>query len=263
MAPLPEAYYHFENGLYRPTPLTIGPWDVGLQHGGPPSALLARAIERFGGEDFQVARLTVDLLRPIAMDPVRVTVSPIRQGKMAQWLEATLAANGRTLARATAVLIGRAELSLQERNASPAPPPLSPEQGQSFQFPFFQAEIGYHRSVELRFVMGAWAKGPATVWMRTLQPLVAGEAASGLQRLMVLADASNGIAPALPLHRYTFVNPDMTVYISRLPASEWIALSARSVPEPNGVGLVQSQLFDADGEIGRSAQSLVIRERNL
>ena len=26
---------------------TTGPWDAGFQHGGPPSALLARAIERW------------------------------------------------------------------------------------------------------------------------------------------------------------------------------------------------------------------------
>ena len=55
------------------TELTRGPWDPGAQHAGPPSALLGREIERLeGGEGFQVARISFEILRPVPIGPVRV-----------------------------------------------------------------------------------------------------------------------------------------------------------------------------------------------
>ncbi|MFW3172117.1 hypothetical protein [Geodermatophilus sp. CPCC 206100] len=46
---LPAALYEPVDGGYRATALTIGPWDPGLQHAGPPAALLAREAERSTG----------------------------------------------------------------------------------------------------------------------------------------------------------------------------------------------------------------------
>ncbi len=262
MIDLPDAFYHLDGDHFVPSALCIGPWDPSFQHGGPPSGLLARAVERFeGGEDFLLARFTVDMLRPMPLAPMRVKVEPVRQGKLVEWLEARLYGGEKELARASAVRIRREPVSIEQPNAEPLPPPSPPEGIAPFQFPFFPVAVGYHRGVEIRFVEGDWSKGPATVWMRTLRPLVLGESASGIQRLMVVADASNGVAPTMPLPTFTFVNPDMTVYLHRAPDGEWLGLAARSVPEPTGVGLVQSQLFDRSGEIGRSAQSLLIRPR--
>ena len=45
---------------------TAGPWGPGSQHGGPPAALLTRAVERLvEGRDLLLGRLTVDLLGPV------------------------------------------------------------------------------------------------------------------------------------------------------------------------------------------------------
>lgn len=262
MTELPDAYYHRDNNRFVPSALTIGPWDPKFQHGGPPSALLGRAVERFGeASEFQVARITIDLLRPIPLAPLRVEVEPVRQGKLVEWLEAKLFADDEELARARALRIRRESVAFEGPNATPLPPPRSPDGVEAFQFPFFSVEIAYHRSVEICFVEGQWGEGPATVWSRLRQPVVAGEEASGIERLLVVADASNGVAPTLPITEFTFVNPDLTVYLNRPPDGEWLGLSARSVPQPNGVGLVQSVLFDRSGEIGRSAQSLLIRAR--
>src|SRR4051812_42825407 len=68
MAELPPALYEPDGDVLVPTALTRGPWDPRHQHAGPPSALLARAIEAAGGiEDGQLARITVDILRPVAL----------------------------------------------------------------------------------------------------------------------------------------------------------------------------------------------------
>ncbi len=256
------AFYRREPDGFVPTPHCIGPWHPKLQHGGPPSALLAGAAERFGEDasSFVVVRVTVELLRPIGLDPLTVRVTPIRLGRQAQWLQAEMLAGGKRMARATVVRIARSELALPQRTR-PEPAPPGPEGMPGFVFPFFQTEEGYHRAVELRIAEGVWGEGPCTAWMRPRIPLVEGEASSPLATVMILADATNGVAPALPVDAFAFINPDLTVHLRRPLDGDWLALSARSLVEPIGTGLVQSRLFDRRGELGHCLQSLVVRAR--
>ena len=46
---LPASLYVATDDGYEATALTIGPWDPGLQHAGPPAALLLREAERASG----------------------------------------------------------------------------------------------------------------------------------------------------------------------------------------------------------------------
>ena len=100
--------------------------------------------------------------------------------------------------------------------------------------------------------------GPTTLWMRAL-PIIDGEQCSPFQRLCPLADCGNGISRNSTFAEATFVNPDLTINIFRLPASDWLASSAMSFWEPSGVGMSQAQLFDTRGPIGYALQSLIIR----
>jgi hypothetical protein len=69
-----EAFYEADGERHVATELTRGPWDPGAQHAGPPSALLARAIELLpDSERFQVGRITFEILRPIPIAPVEIT----------------------------------------------------------------------------------------------------------------------------------------------------------------------------------------------
>src|SRR5438876_4183870 len=52
------------------TESTRGPWSRHHQHGGPPAALLARAMEGLAGEGTALARLTFDFLRPVPIAPL-------------------------------------------------------------------------------------------------------------------------------------------------------------------------------------------------
>ena len=58
-----------------------------------------------------------------------------------------------------------------------------------------------------------------------------------------------------------FINPDLTLYIDREPAGEWIALESRTYIARKGVGTAESVLYDKDGRIGRATQSLLIARR--
>ena len=58
-----------------------------------------------------------------------------------------------------------------------------------------------------------------------------------------------------------FVNSDLTINLLRKARGEWICLDARTLLGPDGGGLSEARIFDADGLIGRSTQSLAIRLR--
>jgi hypothetical protein len=110
----------------------------------------------------------------------------------------------------------------------------------------------------MRFVEGDFYEaGPATAWMKLVLPLVAGEQATPLQQVAALADFGNGLSRVLA-GGWWFINADLTVYLERYPEGEWLALRSRTDIDPNGVGLAQSEVFDADGSIGHALQSLFV-----
>ena len=58
-------YLPLGDDRWRATVHTTGPWDARFQHGGPPSALLGRAIEQCSPrEDMLVARMTAESTPP-------------------------------------------------------------------------------------------------------------------------------------------------------------------------------------------------------
>jgi hypothetical protein len=259
---MPEAFFHV-NGPDRfvATELTRGPWDPGLQHAGPPAALLGRAVERHGDRaGLQVARVSVEILRPVPIAELTVATRLLRGGRSVELVEASLQAGDLEVMRATALRIRTAELELPA-GLAPGPRLPGPEAGRSA--PFFPTgqEVGYHTAMEVRFVAGAFLElGPATVWMRMRHPLVPGEAPSPLCRVLVAADSGNGVSAALDYRRWRFVNPDLSVYLFRPPVGEWVALEA-ATSAAAGVGLADTALHDTHGPIGRAAQALFVDRR--
>jgi hypothetical protein len=116
--------------------------------------------------------------------------------------------------------------------------------------------------MEYRFISGTFLEpGPAQVWLRMKHPLVAGEEPSPLQRVIVAADAGNGVSSPLDWRRYLFINVDLSVHLHRMPEGEWIGMDAVTVPERTGIGLSDTALHDERGRIGRAAQTLLVDER--
>lgn len=256
-----EAFFLPDGVGFVATPLARGPWHPDLAHGGPPAALLARAVERLPSDGpGQVVRFTVDLLRPVPLGRVEVAASVVRAGRAAQVLEATLSAGGRPCFRATAVRLRVADVQLPPREP-PGPMLPAPEGCPAWEFPFFRAPVGYHTAMDLRLAGGEFGRGAMAAWMRMRQPLVAGEAPSPLQRVLVAADAGSGVGLALDTERYTFVNADLTVHLHRPLEGEWVGVDATTVAWESGIGSTQSTLHDPRGPIGRGLQSLVVEAR--
>ena len=240
-----------------------GPWSPAHQHAGPPSALLARAIERaIAGDPAIVARLTVELFSPVPIGPLDVSTSTLRAGRTVRRLEATLAAGGRVLARASALATRIQAVDLPPLAPAPDDPPSPPESGTPFEFPVFHGRaVGYQTAVDARLVRGGFGQNPTTVWIRSRVPLVRDEIPSALQRVMIAADSGNGIAVVLDPAHYTFVNADLTVYLHRAPVGEWICLDSITIPDPTGIGVTRSRLWDLNGPLGWALQSLVVERR--
>ena len=261
---MPDAFYARDGERYVATELTRGPWDPGAQHAGPPAALLGRELERLAdAEEFQVGRVTCEILRSVPIGPVRASARVVRPGRRVQLLEAELRDEaGEALVRASAWRIRTAPVEIPAGALAAEAPPPGPEQGAEVEFFPTGQEVGYHSAMECRFVEGSFVEpGPALVWLRMRQPLVAGEEPTPLQRVLVTADVGNGVSASLDYHRYLFINVDLTVHLERMPAGEWVCVDAVTLPQPNGVGTAESVLSDEDGRIGRALQTLLVSER--
>lgn len=246
---------------FVPTEWTIGPWSRDSQHAGPPSALLGRAIERaVDRDDLQVARATFEILRPVPLSPLQVDTHVVRPGRSVVLSSASLSDDKGVVMSVSAWSIRTAELNV-DRSVHARPPTGGPQDGQGVDL-FPTGERSYLTAMEWRFVAGSFLEpGPATAWARMRYPLVEGEEIEPLSRVLALADSGNGISSALDFGKWMFINPDLSVYLHRLPRGEWICLDAETTTEPTGIGLATSVLSDEHGVIGRGLQSLFIGGR--
>ena len=275
--------------VWLATSHTTGPWDARAQHGGPPSALLGRAIQHCEPRgDMIIARFTCEILGAIPVGEIRVRAQLARPGRSVELLEAVASADGRDVARATAWRVLRtdgpqvaprsAPPALPEEPSAPpggipqAPPGGSPQatpgeapQASPGEMPPAPASgwvDGYLSAIEWRPVRGHFTEpGPATVWARMRYPLVPGEETGPLERVLPVADSGNGVSSELDLRQWRFINPELTVHLHREAVGEWICLDARTVISTGGAGLATSVLSDADGPVGVGAQSLLIAPR--
>ena len=88
-----------------------------------------------------------------------------------------------------------------------------------------------------------------------------GGAPSPLERTMAAADFGNGISSAVRWDQFTFVNPELTVFLLREADGEWIGNDAATAIAPAGIGLADATLHDAHGPFARALQSLYVASR--
>lgn len=249
-------------GRFESTPATAGPWTPDAQHAGPPSALLARAIEAARPDPgLDLVRLSVDILGPVPVAPLGLSTRVLRPGRRVALLEAVATAGDRP------VLVGRGWLVA--RAAGRRPPavgpgleiPPRPPAAAPTPWPGAHLE-GYLRAVDFRFDQGAFARpGPARVWARARVPLVAGETTSPFCGVVVVADSGSGVSSVLDPSEWLFMNVDVTVVLHRRPAGPWVLLDAVTTTGRDGAGTAVSTLGDRRGAVGLAVQTLVLVPR--
>jgi len=244
-----------------PTAWARGPWSVESLHGGPVAALVAGDVESFSPDDgLQLARLSLELIRPVPVAPLLVTSKLVRPGRRVQIVDTVVEAGGVEVAWGRSLRIRVAADHPALRTTVPEDPgPVPPEQGvpppaDPTSYPAF-----HNGGVDMGFVEGGWDRlGPAAVWIRLRFPVVLGAPISPWQRAAAAADFGNGVSAELPFATGIFINPDLTVSLHRPPEGEWVCLQARTRFGTPGIGCTESALWDTRGRIGRAVQSLVV-----
>jgi hypothetical protein len=259
----PSAFKLLDAHAVEASELTRGPWNKDQQHAGPALAVACRAIENAARNDGfgHIARLTANLLRPLPIGKLEIQVAADYVGRNAGHYAATLRAEGKDLARFTALAQKEQDLSLPALlDGHPLPQaPTPPAESSPDRMPFGRELTGYADLVETRSARGKMFRGRSAIWFRLRYPLVDGEEPSPYQRVVVAADSTNGISAVLDLADYTFVNADITINLLRRPVGEWVCLDARTLLAPNGCGLAEAEIFDEAGLTGRVTQSLAVR----
>jgi acyl-CoA thioesterase len=259
------AYLTTAAGGFSATQLTRGLWSPLHQHAGPAIALVAGALEAAAASHglTHMARLTGNLLRPIPIDVLMVEVAEDYVGKNVGHFRAELMAQGKVVARFSALFQRPVEVTLSDSLAGHPLPMASkpPDDLQTHRF-FALDGVGYPDLVETRVANGRVFQEPSAVWFRLNHPIVSGETPSPYQRVAVAADSGNGISAVLDLRHYIFVNADITINLLRRPVGEWICLDARTSLSEHGSGLAESALYDTIGLIGRATQSLFVMQRS-
>lgn len=250
---------------FTATDLVRSTWSPHIQHAGPVSALLVRALERCERrDDTRLSRVVVDLLGPVPADgEFWVTAAVERGGKQIELVSAQMLGQGpdgepRPVARASGWRLHTLDTAALQ--AAPVAPlaPLEQAVNRNLAEKF---DRNYVHSLDWRWLTEPMAPGPGESWIRPLADLVQGETMTPLERLFAVADDANGIGTKIDITKYTFLNTDLAVHVHRVPKGDWIGIRAETMYGPDGIGTTVGTLFDLDGAIGAIQQSVLVRPR--
>jgi len=240
-----------DNEWFEPTTHTRGPWNENACHAGPPTALLARAMELALPQQ-RLTRLTLNLLRPIPWSTLRVEVSLTLATLVDQSGKSIVSAEGMHLSPAQEQPLPTHEMNFGK--PEDAQPGLFPITTTLHDKPAFNGT-----GVSVRYPEGQdHLPGPTTAWMKSV-PLLDTENPSPFQRICPLADCGNAFGRNADPQQVTFMNTDLTLVLHRDPEGEWLGTQSTGHWQANGIGLANALLFDEKGAVGHAMQTLVLR----
>jgi hypothetical protein len=234
---------------YLPTFYTQGPWDPGTQFGGAPAALVATLVERTPSlVPMQIARLTVDLLRPVPMTALTPRITVVREGKKIQVVEASLLADGVEVTRATALRVRRAQLDVEglPDGERPNPLPTSPRETDEDVFTL-PVPHGARFATEWRFEESGGHYGNPS-WIRLRADVIAGERPLPVAKLAFVADTASGVGLVRALG-VSWTNADLALNVVREPVGDWLSIDGEGWVGHTGTGQVQATVWDTEGVV--------------
>lgn len=250
-----------DNLWFQPTSHTRGPWHEDHCHAGPPTALLARAVEQLNPGQ-KLVRITVNLIRPIPHAGFRVTSEISRQGRIVTTSTASLTDKDNKLCASAVAL----QMTPQNNQLLPSHSVNygKHSEAKSGNFPIRKTlhnkpAFNGH-GVNVKYPDGHGPEpGPTIAWMKTVA-LLENETPSPFQRICPLADCGNAFGRNAEPWDVNFMNPDLTILLHRDPVGDWLGTNAAGFWEESGIGMADAQLFDETGAIGRALQTLLLRK---
>jgi hypothetical protein len=257
-----EAIYRLDGRIAYTSRWAGGPWNPEQQHGSAPASLVAWVAEQIpASQPMRIARMTLDLLRPVPIAPLNITTEILREGRRIQVCAVHLSVDGVEVVRANVLKVRALDIDLPSTAELP-PLTLPGPKDERLPNPMTNKSSPFVSSVQIQEVKGAIRdQGPAAAWFRADRPIIDGVAMTPVMRAAVAADFCNGVSSVLDFTRWTFINGDLTISLARMPVGEWILLDAESWIGAEGAGIAFGKLADTQGYFGRAIQSLVIERR--
>jgi hypothetical protein len=255
-----EPFFCRQGEAFAPTDASRGTWGPDSLHGRVVAGLLACEIERrFGDEAYVPARLTVDLYRLPNMTPAEVVVRALRDGHRIKVVDAEYLVDGVSMGRASCQFLRRSENPESQAWSAPnwdAPLPkdLAPPTDN-------RGSAG--GMWESRFVSGGFGRpGARQMWMREVRALIDDEPLTPFVRAALAADFASPYAHAGD-KGLGWINSDITLYLCRPMATEWIGFEAKSHQESEGVAVGDCWLYDEEGPIGFASAAALAQRRGV
>ena len=177
-----DAIYRVEGHRVTTSPNAAGPWDPSMQHGSAPAALAVWAAEAIPtAVPMRIARVTIDLMRPVPMAPLTLESEVLREGRKIQLCAIRLRAGNAVVVSATVLKIKTQALSLPPEVADVALELPGPDQAREEQ-PSFSSSA-FVTGISMRAARGSFGvPGPGAIWYRADRPLVEGSPVSQAMR---------------------------------------------------------------------------------
>ena len=235
--------------VLQPLPASASAWSSDHLRGMAVSGALARATEQVADRvvpEMRPVRWNVDLFRPAQCRPAAVSTSVIRHGRRIGVIDAELRQEGRTVARSRALFALATETPAGEvwhsdHAVLPPPADLPPRDGEArlyySQQRGWSADAGPHHNGSRKRI---WCFPVAVVEGERPTPFQLTAAVADLASLTVNWGSAG----------LRFINTDIDLLLTRLPARMELGLTAIDRMESGGISAGTVVVFDRDGPFG-------------
>jgi Acyl-CoA thioesterase C-terminal domain/Acyl-CoA thioesterase N-terminal domain len=255
-----QPFFTRDHDAFVPTSVASGPWDPQSLHGRVIIGLLAFELEqRHGEKDSVPARLTVDMFRLPKLAAIEIRTSVIREGLRIKVVEAEFISGGVSMARASCQFLRKAE---NPPGTVWEPPNWDVPRPADIPVPT-DPRLGMNGKWTTRPIVGAMGtSGPRRLWMSEVRDLVEGTPLTPFVRVAVGADFASPFANAGE-QGLGFINTDVTLYLYRLPVTEWIGFEVVNHHSRDGIAIGECWLHDEQGPIGTSTVAALAQRKPM
>lgn len=246
-------YFVDDGGAFAPSGLARNPWFANAVAGGPIAALFGHLVETAALDpDFEICRLTIDILGVVPSIPLIPRIAPVREGRQVQLHRIELLANEKPVAQAH-LLRARALDTPPFPAVQPHPAPEDVTEDN------FLVGASMAGAIRTRPIMGRVREpGRGVSWMRMDGEVVRGVAASPFVKACLFADFGNGVGSATHAQEWSYANLDISIQFFRMPRGDWFLLDAHTEGAGNGHAVAQSIFADSDGVYAKGTQTIFV-----
>ena len=244
-------YFSRRGDTFYPQSIARGGWGKSVS-GHVVGGLLGWAAERVVDDSaFLPARLTVDLPRPTAFEPIELEARVLRNGRRLRLVEVVMLQGGEVVAQATGLFLRRGEHPAGTVWSPDIEMPPFPADVQPSDNSLFVRTYGWGMAIQNPEPNWSGKGGEKFTWLRLAQPLIQDEPLTPFTCAAMAADVTASLVN-WSSDGLKFINADYTVTLSRLPEGPVIGLAAQGHCSHDGIATGSATIFDQQGKIGNS-----------